>query len=147
MNKKGGLIRNLALFRFFCLAGGIFLMAVFLSACRMIRIEEEKGTAVEYTIVSEEELPKEIESLIEEKKQQEFQMSYQIGESLYLIKGYGQQLSGGYSIQVQNLSATESAVFFETKLLGPSAENQNRVPSYPVIVVKMEYRKEPICFQ
>ena len=40
-------------------------------------------------------------------------MTYQSGEELYLIKGYGQQMTGGYSIQVAELSLSDTAVFLK----------------------------------
>ncbi len=128
----------------FCLTVILVLM---LCGCRVIRIEEEERKALEYTVVSQEEIPKEVITLIEGKKAKEFQMTYQSGEELYLIKGYGQQMTGGYSIQVAELSLSDTAVFFKTKLLGPSGNNQSGEPSYPYIVVKMQYRKEPVQFQ
>ena len=45
----------------------------------------------------------------EEKKEKEFQMAYQRGDEMYLIKGYGRQMSGGYSIQVTDLSVSSNA--------------------------------------
>lgn len=128
----------------FCL---IPVLALLLCGCRIIRIEEAERKALEYTVVSPEEIPKELASLIEEKKSGEFQMTYQSGEELYLVKGYGQQMTGGYSIQVEELSLSDTAVFFKTKLLGPSDDPQGGEPSYPYIVVKMQYRKEPVQFQ
>lgn len=126
------------------------LTAVFLllfSGCGLIRIEEGERTPLEYTIVKQEDVPSEVKTLIEEKKSGEFQITYQSGDDLYLIKGYGQQMSGGYSIQVEELSLGENAVFFKTKLLGPSDVNQGGEPSYPYIAVKMEYRDETVQFQ
>lgn len=127
----------------FCL---IVVLLLMLCGCRIIRIEEEERTPLEYTVVNQEEVPGEILSLIEEKKSKEFQMTYQSGEELYLIKGYGQQMSGGYSIQVEELSGSDNAVFFKTKLLGPSDDSGRGEPSYPYIVVKMKYCKEPVQF-
>lgn len=125
----------------------LILMAVFLCGCRFVKIEEAERRPLEYTVAGSDEIPKELQVLIDEKKQQEFQMTYQNGEDFYLIKGYGQQLSGGFSIQVTDLSLSDTAVFFETKLIGPSEESQGSVPSYPYIVVKMQYREEPVQFQ
>ena len=85
---------------FICIAA--FLAS--LGGCRMIRIEEAERTPLEYTVVSEDELPGEAAALIGEKKEKEFQMTYQSGDDMYLIKGYGRQMSGGYSIQVTDLS-------------------------------------------
>ena len=54
-------------------------------------------------------------------------------------------MSGGYSISVEELGWTSQAVFFRTMLLGPSDEKITiSPPSYPYIVVKTEYRKEPV---
>lgn len=129
----------------------LFLLMTWLiltvSGCRIVKIEEAERKALEYTVVSQEEIPAEVLSLIEEKKAGEFQITYQSGEELYLIKGYGQQMSGGYSIRVEELSLSETAVFFKTKLLGPSDDSQGGEPSYPYIVVKMQYREEPVQFQ
>jgi len=47
-----------------------------------------------------EDLPAELAALIQEKKANEFQLTYQSEKDLFLIKGYGQQISGGYSISV-----------------------------------------------
>ncbi len=38
-------------------------------------------------------------------------MTYQSEKELFLIKGYGQQMSGGYSIQVEELGVTSQAIF------------------------------------
>ena len=57
-------------------------------------------------------------------------------------------MSGGYSISVEELGWTSQAVFFRTMLLGPSDEKITiSPPSYPYIVVKTEYRKEPVIFE
>ncbi len=127
---------------------GILLWAVVLSGCRFIRIEEEPHRSLEYSIVKQEELPEELTALIREKKQREFQLTYQSGKALFLVKGYGTQLSGGYSIQVEELGATSQAIFFRTKLIGPS-EGKTVIspPSYPYIVVKMAWQKEPVIFE
>ena len=49
----------------FCLTVILVLM---LCGCRVIRIEEEERKALEYTVVSQEEIPKEVITLIEGKK-------------------------------------------------------------------------------
>lgn len=118
-----------------------------LTGCRMIQIEEGERTALEYTVIESSQIPQEAGKLIEEKKESEFQIVYQRGSDLYLIKGYGRQMSGGYSIQVKELSMSSNAVFFETKLIGPSQEVQSVEPSYPYIVVKTEYCDVPVQFQ
>ena len=92
--------------------GLILWSLLFLGGCRFIKIEEEPRKPLEYSIVKQENLPAELTALIEEKKGKEFQMTYQSEKELFLIKGYGQQMSGGYSIQVEELGASSNGLFF-----------------------------------
>lgn len=131
------------MFSLLCLAV-LFLM---LGGCRMIRIEEGNKTPLTYTVMENSQIPEELKELIEEKKESEFQIAYQKGTDLFLVKGYGRQMSGGYSIQVEGLSASSNAIFFETKLIGPTEKVQGGEPSYPYIVIKTEYRDGPVQFQ
>lgn len=119
-----------------------------LCGCKVTDMSSEKTQSLDYAVVKEEEIPEEIKTLIEEKKAQEFQMTYQSDHYLYLLKGYGQQMSGGYSIQIEDLSLGDHAIYFKTTLIGPSkGETVSKEPSYPYIVVKLEYREEPVQFQ
>ena len=89
-----------------------------------------------------------IKKLIEERKESEFRLSFSDGENLYLAAGYGRQETGGYSIQVEELGMTGSAVFFRTKLLGPSDLGESGgEPSYPYIVIKTAYRERTVQFE
>lgn len=128
------------------LLAGVFF-SLLLAGCRLVRIEEGEITPLEYTVVNQENIPKEITALVEEKKEKEFQLTYQSGKELYLIKGYGRQMSGGYSISVEELGLSGEAVFFKTKLTGPPDTSLGGEPSYPYIVVKMQYRREPVEFR
>lgn len=125
----------------------VFVLIFCLSGCSLVKIDRENKQKLDYTVVKEEDMPKEIKTLAEGRKKQEFQMVYQSSNELYLVKGYGRQMGGGYSIQVESLSYTDNAILFETKLLGPSQdEEQAPEPSYPYIVIKMEYRDLPVVF-
>lgn len=126
-----------------CIA--VFL-AIILCGCRLIRIEEEPRKPLEYTIVKQEMTPKELLALIEEKKEKEFQLTYQMEGSLYIVKGYGQQVSGGCSIQVEEVSLSSDAIYFKTRLMGPKQPEGDTNPSYPYIVIKTDFRKEPVEF-
>lgn len=118
-----------------------------LGGCRMIRIEEGDKTPLTYTVSDDSQIPEELKELIEERKESEFQIAYQRGNELFLVKGYGRQMSGGYSIQIESLQASSNAIFFETKLIGPTEKVQGGEPSYPYIVIETEYRDYPVQFQ
>ena len=75
----------------------LLLLTFLLEGCRMVKIKEADREPLKYTVVEKQQLPEEAAALIEEKKEKEFQMAYQRGDEMYLIKGYGRQMSGGYS--------------------------------------------------
>lgn len=122
------------------------IMAFLLSGCRFVRIEEEERKPVAYTVVEKSDIPEELSRIMEEKKEKEFQLSYETGEDLYLAKGYGRQMSGGYSIQVEELGESGNGLFFVTRLLGPEDLKEAGVPSYPCIVIKTSRQKKPVTF-
>lgn len=124
----------------------ILVLAVLLTGCRFIKIEEGERTPLEYTIVKQEEIPAEASKLMEQKKEKVFQMTYQAEGVRYLMKGYGEQLTGGYSIQVEELSESENAVFCKTRLIGPEEKDAGGEPSYPCIVLKIAETKKPVQF-
>ena len=124
----------------------VLILTVVLSGCRFIKIEEGERTPLEYTIMKQEEIPAEAVELMEQKKEKSFQMTYQVGDVRYLMKGYGQQLTGGYSIQVEEVSESENAVFCKTRLVGPEEKNIGSEPSYPCIVLRITDTQKPVRF-
>ena len=98
--------------------------------------------------MKEEDFPDKVKELIEENKESEFQLTYQDGSYLYLLKGYGKQETGGYSIQIEDLSLWDNAIHLQTPLIGPEEDKDLKdEPSYPYLVVKMKYREEPVIFE
>lgn len=114
-------------------------------------IEETNGTKISdlaYTIVKEADLPEELKTQIEEKKAADFKMTYESEGELYIVRGYGEQATGGYSICIRELYLTSNAIMFHTELIGPrKGETSSQSPSYPYIVVKTDYREEPVIFE
>ena len=102
--------------------------------------EKEKINDIEFTVVPEENIPKELKTLIDNKKKGEFIVSYGDKENLFIAVGYGEQPIGGYSIQVKELYETKNNIFIDTEFIGPSkSEDVSQTISYPYIVVQMEY--------
>ena len=101
---------------------------------------------MEYTIVKQEEIPAEAVRFMEQKKKKGFQMIYKVEDSMYLMKGYGTQVTGGYSIQVEEVSQSENGVFCKTRLLGSAEGKQGQEPSYPCIVLKIKSTDKPVQF-
>ena len=123
-------------------------LSCFLYGCSIEKVRAGDGVKPEYTVMKEADFPEKVKEMIAENRENEFQMTYQDKGYLYLLKGYGKQATGGYSIQIEDLSLWENAIHLQTILLGPEdAEKLKDEPSYPCLVVKMKYREEPVIFE
>lgn len=127
------------------------MMAVFvfaLTGCETENAAEDKLRDLDFTVVGENEQPDALKDIIAEKSKSPFQISYTIGEELYIAIGYGEQPSGGYSISVNALYETPNSLFIDTTLIGPgSAENVTDTATTPYIVIKTEnIEDKPIEF-
>ena len=118
------------------------------AGCGMQKIGTEKIRDVDYTVVTEEEIPGELLEKIEAQKAEDFKMTYMLDDALYIVRGFGMQATGGYSIQVQNLYLAENALYFESDLIGPeNGSQEEKAVSYPYIVVKTERLEENVVFE
>lgn len=127
------------------------MAAVFLAGCAADWLttaeKTEKVRDLEFTVVGEDRQPEELKKILEEKKKEEFKMTYTDQEYLYICIGYGEQPTGGYSITVNELYLTENAVYVDTNLLGPqTAEKEKEGASYPYIVLKTEAVDKSVVF-
>ena len=123
------------------------LLAFLLSAggCSLVKIEEGERTPLEYTVVDTAELPQSAQELIQEKKADDFQMTYQKGDTLYLIRGYGKQMSGGYSIQVAELSASSTTIFFQNETDRTGERKSERSAILSVYCSKDRLQRRTCC--
>ena len=108
---------------------------------------QEKVKDCNYTVVEQEELPKELIELIEERKTEPFKLSFGEEGYLYIVRGYGKQAGGGYSIAVEGLYETETQICLETNLIGPKEQEETQAETYPYIVVMMEYMDKDVVYQ
>lgn len=134
---------------FLVLAAVMVLGASTVQGCsfRVVSQEQEREN-VAFVIVSEECIPKELGELIEQKKGSEIKLTYADGEDRYIIVGYGEQKTGGYSIYIKDVYKTSNALYVDTCLLGPKkGETRKEVPSYPVIVLRVSEMGLPVVFQ
>lgn len=122
----------------------IILVTVFsftmMTGCGIEEDEKKRINDIEFTVVPEEKIPNELKTLINNKKKEEFIVSYGDKENLYIAVGYGEQPISGYSIQVKELYETKNNIFINTEFIGPSkTEDVSQSITYPFIVVQMEY--------
>ncbi len=109
---------------------------------------QTKTSDIDFTIVSEGDLPKDLKKLIKKRKKNPFELSYSDGSYLYVIKGYGKQSTSDYSIVVNGFYLSKDNLIFDTDLFGPKDDaDVSNSPSYPYIVIKTEYIENPIIFK
>ena len=126
----------------------VLMITLALTGCTLLSEERVKLRDLDFTVLSEEKIPAELKTIIEEKKAEPFKLTYSDNEHLYISIGYGEQPTGGYSIAVNELYLTDNAVYVSATLLGPEAsEKSNQPPSYPYIVMKTEYLEETVIFE
>lgn len=126
----------------------LFLLAgLLLAGCALDEGNAGDGEKLDFTVVSPDEIPEELKSILENNKESEMMMSYKIEDYFYLIRGFGKQDTGGYSITVNNVSLCEDGIHLATSLLGPPAgEEIPKEPSCPYVVVKIQYMEKPVIF-
>lgn len=126
----------------------VSVLAMVVSGCSFLSEERVKLQDLDFTVLGEEKIPEELLSIINEKKKEPFKLTYSDQEYLYISIGYGEQATGGYSIAVNELYLTDSAIYVNTELLGPDAsEKSNQTPSYPYIVIKTPYLDQTVVFE
>lgn len=128
--------------------GMLVAACVLLSGCTLLSEEKIKLRDLDFTVLSEEKIPEELKTILEEKKSAPFQITYTDNQNLYICVGYGEQETGGYSIAVEELYLTDANICVSTSLLGPDgSEKGEKSPSYPFIVLKTEFLDQTVVFE
>lgn len=131
--------------RILCVFSALVLL---LSGCSVRRIGGEKQQDLDYKTLDRLGIPEKLWKEVEEKKEEPFLLAYGDGEQLYIAMGYGEQESGGYSIQIEEVCETEDAVCIRTCLTGPDeGEKVSQEPDCPYAAVATEYTEKRILWE
>ena len=126
----------------------IILVSTALTGCKSVNTDVKKIKDLEFTVVEDPDVPGELKEFIDEKKAVPFKMTYTNKDSLYIVVGYGEQRTGGYSVTVDELYLTKNAIYINTNLVGPSKDaSVSQSLTYPYVVVKLERRDEKVVFE
>ncbi len=126
----------------------LFLTVLLLAGCGVETQSDERLEDLDFTVLDVEKIPEELRNVLEEKKSEPFQVTYEDEGYLYICIGYGEQETSGYSIAVQDLYLTGTAICVDTELLGPG-NGEDVAPSVtsPYIVLKLEYLDKSVIFE
>lgn len=118
------------------------------TGCSGKKLSTEKLRDIEFTVVSKDQIPKELEEMMEEKQGLPFKLTYADQGELYIAVGYGKQPTTGYSIEVKELYESKNAIYIHTNLIGPAKDEKVlHRNSYPYIVIKLEYIDKNVVFK
>lgn len=114
----------------------------------MRKTNTEKIREIEFTVLEEEQLPKELLRMIEERKTTPFKVTYADKNDLYIAEGYGERPTSGYSVEVKACYETKNAIYIHTNLIGPpKGEKIAEAGTYPYVAVKVEFIDKNVVFE
>ena len=123
------------------------MIAILASGCTIRKEDTEKLRDIDFTVVESEDVPEDLRDIIQEKQENETKLFYADEGYLYVVRGYGKQDTSGYSVEVRDCYETENTICVETNLLGPpKGEEIVDKPTYPCVVIKMEYSEKDVIF-
>lgn len=124
------------------------LLAIMMSGCGIQKEEAGDFRAIDYTVLKTAEIPEEVMELIQNQGEKAFQMVYKSDGWLYVMRGYGEQKTGGYSIRVLEVGAAGELLRVRSELIGPQTkEEQKGDSSSPYFVLKLEDQGYPVMFE
>ena len=126
----------------------VFVVIAALGGCGVEKTDGSKIRDLAYEMVEEDAVPEELAEKISEKKAADFKLTYESDKFLYVVRGYGEQETGGYSIQILDFYLTQNAMVFDTNLIGPTKdEKKNAAPSFPYVVVRTKNLEKNVILQ
>ena len=128
---------------------GLLLLGLLIIFTGCGKTQEPAGKQdLECSVLEEDEIPQPLMEVIEENKAKEMKLSYEKDGMLYIVRGFGEQKTGGYSIRMKYCYLAEDGIHIQFELLGPPAgETLPEEVSCPYIVVKTEIAGQNIIFE
>ena len=103
---------------------------------------------LEYEIAQAKDLPQKVNEKIFNKQKERFGFTYRDEDVMYIVFGFGEQPTGGYSIQVAALKDGTDKIILEANLLAPGKEEViSPSPSYPVMILKTQDHDKDVSFR
>ena len=134
-------------FKIIVLLLGLIGAGFILTGCKGEDTDVKKIRDLEFTVVEDADVPDALMETINEKKAHPFKLHYKNSDYLYIVVGYGEQPTGGYSVSVDELYLTSNAIYIDTNLIGPSQDEfVSNATTYPYVVVKTEFIDKPVVF-
>lgn len=130
-----------------CLLAAV-VAAVVLAGCSVEQKEKEGREPLEFAIVEEDSLPEEFLGRIKKERGSVMCRTWQDESGLYIARGYGEQATSGYSIEVAECSVRDGMIYVHTSLIGPAKDEKiSDTPTCPYIVLKVQEKDKDVVFE
>ena len=128
----------------------LFFGMVFMTiSCGQSR-DAVKKKEIEYKVCSDTELPDELKTMIEERKEKEFQLIYENSVHSYFVAGYGRQKCAEYAVTIKAFYDEGDNILLDTLLVNHSkaeTEKSGQSELCPYIVIRCDLIKKPVVFR
>ena len=127
----------------------VFVSVVFLLTGCVTKTEPgKKIRELEYTLLDEESIPKELKEKMTALKGEAYGLRFTDKGEIYVVKGYGSVPTTGYTAEVDGVYETEGGILFETTLKGPKKGAEiKQVSTAPYVAVKLEVIEKEVFFE
>ena len=127
----------------------LFLLTfvICLYGCKKDTPEKNEPVDVEFAVVPDTELPEELHDYIENRRDEEFKMSFIDGNYMYIAICYGKMTGRGYSIHIYDVKEYDDNISINAKLASPKNNNGDTVETFPYIVIKLENKNKKVIFK
>ncbi|XCP85745.1 protease complex subunit PrcB family protein [Roseburia hominis] len=124
------------------------ILAVLLSGCSVQKKQKEGRKPIEYTIIEDDEVPEGFQNMIEEESHTLMCLTWEDEDGIYIARGYGEQETSGYSIEVKECSMQEGIIYIHTSLIGPAKDEKiSDTPTCPYIVLRVQEKEKDVVFE
>lgn len=125
-----------------------YVGACMLGACKK---QEDVRYEIDFTVCDETKIPDELMEIIEGKKQQPFQLSFENNSYMYIVVGYGGHDQRNLNVVVEDFYRTDKAIYLDTNLYSTGMTPTDAMVAgdasmYPYIVLKCEKYNLPIYY-
>ena len=125
------------------------MLLFFVTGCK--REQDEIRSEIEYTVCDNTMLPDELRDIIDERKDRVFKLAYIDTDNMYIAVGYGEKDRNNLCVMVEELYATDKAIYIETNLLTNGATPSDATTygsssMYPYVVVKCQKIDLPVLY-
>ena len=117
-----------------------------MSGCLSGEAQEER-ISVAFQVVAFDKAPQKLQDIIEAHKKEEIKMTWEGDEGRYIIRGYGEQPTGGYSIRADAVELMGDGLHVTTTLIPPQKEQAAAEASYPCIILLIENMDQEVTFE